>query len=399
MSKHTWQFASRFRRNAFGWQSDKPILRIKEAVAEIKKIARTEPNLAAQGAVIFIEKVSASLMHVDSSSGALSAHLNAAIEALAKLIAAAPATLEERQLWLKRLWKAMEEDEMPYLEYLSDFWGELCAGRDLASQWANEFFPHLEFAAKPGRRDSPYFRATPACFSALFAAQRYEEILDLVSRPKFHWWSERRWGVRCLAAMGKTTQAIELAVSKPELNDPPADIARACEDILLKAGMYEEAYTRFALKANQAMTHLARFRAIAKKYPNKAPAKILQDIVSENPALAGKWFAAAKDSGFYELAIELVSHSPADPRTLTRAARDHRNSQPRFALESGLAALRWIAADYGYEITADEISAAYREVILAIPLAGADAEDIKRQIRDWISGPTRIQKRMREVLA
>jgi hypothetical protein len=398
MTKHTWQFASRFRRNAFGWQSDKPILRIKEAVAEIKKIARTEPNLAAQGAVIFIEKVSASLMHVDSSSGALSAHLNAAIETLAKLIAAAPATLEERQIWLKRLWKAMEEDEMPYLEYLSDFWGELCAGPDLASQWANEFFPYLEFASKPGRRDAPYFRGTPACFSALFAAQRYDEILELVSRPKFHGWSERRWGVRCLTAMCKTMEAIELAVSKPELNDPQADIARTCEDILLKAGLHDEAYHRFALKANQAMTHLARFRAIARKYSIRAPVNMLRDLVAEDPEHAGKWFAAAKDSGLYEYAIELVRLSPADPRTLIRAARDHRNSQPRFALESGLAALRWIAADYGYEITADEISAAYREVILAIPLAGADAEDIKRQIRDWISGPTRIQKRMREVL-
>ena len=32
-----WQFVARFRYHAFGWQSDKPILRIKEALSEIKE--------------------------------------------------------------------------------------------------------------------------------------------------------------------------------------------------------------------------------------------------------------------------------------------------------------------------------------------------------------------------
>ena len=39
---HTWQFASRFRRHAFGWRSDTPLQRIKEAIAEIKQVARKE---------------------------------------------------------------------------------------------------------------------------------------------------------------------------------------------------------------------------------------------------------------------------------------------------------------------------------------------------------------------
>ena len=51
MSDYTWKFAARFRRNAFGWRSDKPILRIKEATSEIKQIARKDPAFAAAGAV------------------------------------------------------------------------------------------------------------------------------------------------------------------------------------------------------------------------------------------------------------------------------------------------------------------------------------------------------------
>jgi len=54
---YKWQFAPRFRRNAFGWKSDTPILLINEALTEIKAIAKKEPVLAAEGAVLFLEKL------------------------------------------------------------------------------------------------------------------------------------------------------------------------------------------------------------------------------------------------------------------------------------------------------------------------------------------------------
>ena len=50
---YKWQFAPRFRRNAFGWKSDTPIQRIKEALAAIKTVAKKEPVLAAEGSVLF----------------------------------------------------------------------------------------------------------------------------------------------------------------------------------------------------------------------------------------------------------------------------------------------------------------------------------------------------------
>jgi hypothetical protein len=43
----TWEFKPRFRRRAFGWRSQPAIQRVKEAVAEIKKVARTDAALAA----------------------------------------------------------------------------------------------------------------------------------------------------------------------------------------------------------------------------------------------------------------------------------------------------------------------------------------------------------------
>ncbi len=70
---HSWAFRTRFRASAFGWRSDVPIKRIKEAVAEIKKAARKDKVLGAEGAVIFLEKVSGALVQVDSSSGAIGA--------------------------------------------------------------------------------------------------------------------------------------------------------------------------------------------------------------------------------------------------------------------------------------------------------------------------------------
>ena len=64
--KHHWEFAPRFRRGAFGWRSQPAITRVKEAVTEIKKVARKEPVLAAEGAILFLEKVSGGLQNIDS---------------------------------------------------------------------------------------------------------------------------------------------------------------------------------------------------------------------------------------------------------------------------------------------------------------------------------------------
>lgn len=63
---HKWKFDPRFRRNAFGWRSQPALSRVKEAVAEIRKTEHKDRILAAEGAALFLEKVSPALAHVDS---------------------------------------------------------------------------------------------------------------------------------------------------------------------------------------------------------------------------------------------------------------------------------------------------------------------------------------------
>jgi len=142
-----------------------------------------------------------------------------------------------------------------------------------------------------------------------------------------------------------------LAEDSRGLNDSPTAIAETCEEILLSCGMADEAYRRYAIEANRRTTYLATFRALAAKYTHKAAADLLRDLVAASPGEEGKWFAAAKSVGLYREAIELATSSPCDPGTLSRAARDLAVTEPRFAVEAGLAALRWFAEGYGYEIT------------------------------------------------
>ena len=85
---------------------------------------------------------------------------------------------------------------------------------------------------------------------------------------------------------------IRYAEAERGLNDDPVAIARACEEVLLSSGLVDEAYARYGLVANQAGTHLAWFRAIAKKYPHKPAADVLADLVAHTPGEEGKWFAA-----------------------------------------------------------------------------------------------------------
>jgi len=369
-AKHRWTFAPRFRRHAFGWRSQTPIKRIKEAVSEIKKVARKEPVVAAEGAVIFLEKVAAAIEHVDGSSGAIGTAVNNAIAALVPIIAEAPADDRLRERWLERLWQAVEDDDMPYLELLPEYWGDLCVKPEIASRWADKFIGTLRFLWNPDGPRGGWFKGTYACLSALYKAGRYAELIELVELDPHSWWSSRIWGARALAAQGKTDEAIRFAEATHDPYANPVSMARTCEEILLSAGLEDEAYSRYAMEANRKTTNLSTFRAVAKKYPQKKPAEILRDLVAHTPGEEGKWFAAAKSVGLYDEAIELANRTPCDPKTLTRAARDMASENPRFAAEAGLAALRWLVAGHGYDIIGADVSGAYRHTVKAAANAG-----------------------------
>jgi len=133
---------------------------------------------------------------------------------------------------------------------------------------------------------------------------------------------DRQYGVKALAAMGRKAEAIRYAEEGRGLNDSPVAIARACEEVLLSSGFADEAYERYGLVANRAGTYLAWFRAVAKKYPHKAKAEVLADLVEHTPGEEGKWFAAAKSAKLFDEAKarirEMVARETFGERFVTR---------------------------------------------------------------------------------
>ena len=99
---------------------------------------------------------------------------------------------------------------------------------------------------------------------------------------------------------------------------------------------------------------------------------------SSIPGNEGKWFAAAKSAGLFDKAIELANRSPCDPNTLARAARDMASSNPVFAIESGIAALKWLLRGHGYEITGNDVNFANDQTIMAAENAGCKVDIIAR---------------------
>jgi hypothetical protein len=352
-------------------------------VSEIKKVARTDSVLAADGAVAFIERISPALERVDSSSGAIGSAVNNALAELVPIIANAPADVKTRDDWLERLWEAHQADEIPYIELLGDYWGDLCASKELAQHWADRLIGITRMALSPDPSLRGHFHGTSACLSALYRAERYPEIVELVAGDRIIW-PYKRWAVKALAAMGRKSEAIEYAEScrSPWASD--GDIDALCEEILLSSGLVDAAYERYGVRAHRGGTYLATFRAVAKAYPHKNPTDILADLVKTTPGDEGKWFAAAKEAGLYDEALDLARRTPCDPKTLTRAARDLAAERPAFAVQAGLIALHWLVQGYGYEITGADVRAAYDSTVSAAEKNGTAAE-VRSRIKQLVA--------------
>lgn len=381
---YKWEFKARFRQHAFGWKSQPAITRIKQAVAEIKKVAKSQPTLAAEGVILFLERVSPAIARVDSSSGSIGAAVNQAIAALVPIVVNAPADAKTREGWLERLWTAYQDDDIPYIERLGDHWGALCGSKEIASAWADHLISAVRQAFGPDPSLRGFFKGTSNCLSALLAAGRHDEVLALVDLAPYKLWFYRQYGVQALSAMGKKAEAILYAEEGRGLNDNPVAIASVCEDLLLSSGLTEEAYRRYGLIANHGGTYLATFRAVAKKYPHKTAAEILSDLVQTTPGDEGKWFAAAKEFRLYDEALALARRTPCDPRTLSRAARDHAETQPEFGVGAGLLAIYWLVQGYGYDITSGDVLDAYRATMAAAYRHGSGAE-VKDRVRKMVA--------------
>lgn len=373
--RHKWVFPARFRARQFGWRASRlACQRLREAVSEIKKVVRKDPVYAADGAVRLMEKLWPALEYVDGSSGALGSAVYRTLQALLPVLIEAPADRKARDRWLDRLWQAKEEDGVGLLEPVGKRWGELCGSTEVADAWADQLITVVRWAwtdPEPGR----YFHGSTACLSCLLAAGRYQELLDLLELDRVPFWSYRCFGVEALLALGKKDEALAYAEASRGLKMSDAEIDRTCEAILLSCGRDEEAYRRYALTAHSANTYLSRFRKIAKRYPMRDKAEILDDLIASTPGEEGKWFATAKAIGRYDLALELISGSPCDPKTLNRAARDHLESNTTFALGAALASLRWLSEGWGYDITARDVTDPFD-----LALAAADRLGMKQSV-------------------
>ena len=101
---YPWTFRPRFRARGFSWRgSSLAAQRLKEAVAEIKAVGRQDPLLAADGALILMERLWPAVEQIDSSSGALGTAVGKTVHALLDLLIAAPADPDLRESSLTRL--------------------------------------------------------------------------------------------------------------------------------------------------------------------------------------------------------------------------------------------------------------------------------------------------------
>jgi hypothetical protein len=399
-SSHPWAFRSSFRRNAFGWSGTrKAIDRLNEAVAEIERVARADPALAGEGAVLLFEKLSPAVSDIDSSSGALGNATAGVVEKLVPLIAASPVPRRLREKWLERLFDAIQDDDPPYIESLGEHWGVLCADPALASHWADQLLLLVRHVMADRRNGSyAYSRSGTLCYSALFHAGRFDDLLTVLALDPKPYWHDQQWAAKALAARGDVDGAVNLMEGLRSRYAPDRALSAVAEQLLLDAGRVDEAYARYAIQATSANTNIATYRAIAKRYPGIGSSRILGDLIASTPGEEGKWFATAKTLKQYDLALALARRSPVDPKTLVRAARDHLKTQPAFTLEVALAALYWMARGEGYELTGADVAAAGDHAAAAAATLEVEGAFVRDRIAANVAGDGPTARWVRQCL-
>ncbi len=362
-----WAFTARFRSRAFGWRgSDLAARRLKEAVGEIRRAAKADPLRAGAGAVSLLERLWPALQDIDTSSGHLGRAVYDTIDALIPIIANAPADRPTRGKWLERLFDAIQQDGVDYLSMVADRWGEIAVYPELLTKYADDFIPLLDRVWTEGR-PGEHVRGAAICLSALLASGRDDELFRLLAYPTRKAWHYHQFGAEALARKGLPDAAIAYAEA---CRDGYSDrgIDGFCERILIAAGRPDEAYDRYGIHQGLRSTYLATYRALTDRYPDRDPRSILQDLITayDEP---GKWFAAAKDAGFLDLAIVCARSYDADPVTLARASRDFATRQPAFALETGLLAVDGILRGRGRDPTSIDLNMALDAVMAAASAA------------------------------
>jgi hypothetical protein len=155
-----------------------------------------------------------------------------------------------------------------------------------------------------------YSKSSTLCYSALFHAGRFDDLLAVLALDPRPYWHDQQWAAKALAARGDVDGGINLMEGLRSRHAPDMALSAVAEELLLDAGRIDEAYARYGTQATSANTHIATFRAIAKRYPGIEPSRILGDLIASTPGEEGKWFATAKTLKQYDLALALR----AEPR-------------------------------------------------------------------------------------
>ena len=138
VSERKWQFKTKFRARAYGWRgSSLAIIRLKEAVSEIKAVAKSDPVVAGGGAVALMERIWPAFQDIDTSSGALGTAVARTLGELIPVLIDAPADHSTRSKWLERLFEAVQNDGVEYLAPVEDRWGEIARYPDLINEYAD----------------------------------------------------------------------------------------------------------------------------------------------------------------------------------------------------------------------------------------------------------------------
>lgn len=353
-SSHPWNFKVYFRTGIYGWRSSQlAAKRLKEALREINKVNKQESLLAAEGAIFLMSRLWPALEHIDTSSGSLGNAVDNIVEKLLPILINAPASLLLRQHWLDILWEILQTDSVSYVADIAQYWGELAGYPEEASRRADAFESLVKVA---WQRDGSIVHYDVAYLSALYFAERFDEVLDALKQDPRPSWKTRKFGARVLVLTDPDKAIAYAENTRDIINTNQASISCFCEEALIKTCQTNEAYTRYAIPANNANTYLNWFNKIKKKYKAiKTDQEILSDLIAANIAEPGKWFATANKLKCFDLALELIKDNPSDPKTLNRAAKDRLDEEPHYALNVAMSSLYWMTQGFGYEISNGDV--------------------------------------------
>ncbi len=185
---------------------------------------------------------------------------------------------------------------------------------------------------------------------------------------RFKLWSHGKFWAQSLVKRGRINDAIVYAehvrdFCKDRYDDHSID--GFCEKALLAAGRADEAYEKFGLRVVGSGTYVSLYRRLVAKYPHRDKRKILLDLI-EASGEKGKWFAAAKNLGFFDIALDCARAGQAKPATLVRATRDFADKEPEFAVEVGIESIKSLFSGASYEFPAVADVEAHYEVVMGV---------------------------------